>query len=78
MKDMVGNEYIVECEKSSTGFIETNIKSYSNKELVNEQVGRIFELMEYKKGNGMNESVRSFKQTENEDCNNIFKTTRKK
>lgn len=78
MKDMVGNEYIVECEKSSTGFIETNIKSYSNKELVNEQVGRIFELMDYKKGNGMNESVRSFKQTENEDCNNIFKTTRQK
>ena len=48
MKDAAGNEYIVECEKSSTGYIETNVTGYSNKELMNEQINRIQELMGYK------------------------------
>lgn len=46
-KDGYGNEYIVECEQNSMGVVETNIVGYQNKDLVNEQVDRMFELMHY-------------------------------
>jgi hypothetical protein len=76
MKDMVGNEYIVECQTSSTGYVETNIKGYSNKELMNEQIKRISELMNYKIGDNLNESVKTFRADKNKDFENMFNVTR--
>jgi len=52
MKDANDNEYIVECVKSeNTGFIETNVISYNNEKVMNEQVNRIQELFDYKTPN---------------------------
>lgn len=49
MNDKAGNEYVVECALSeSTGFIETNIVSYKNDKLMNEQIDRINQLFDYK------------------------------
>jgi putative N-acetylmannosamine-6-phosphate epimerase len=76
MKDMVGNEYIVECQTSSTGYVETNIKGYSNKELMNEQIKRISELMDYKAGNNLTESVKNFRADKDKDFENMFTVTR--
>jgi putative N-acetylmannosamine-6-phosphate epimerase len=76
MKDMAGNEYIVECQASSTGYIETNIKGYSNKELMTEQMKRISQLMNYKVGDNLNESVKSFRADKNNDFENMFTITR--
>lgn len=72
MKDMNGNEYIVECQASSTGYIETNIKGYSNKELMNEQIKRISELMGYKAGNNLTESVKCGRADNNKNFENMF------
>ena len=49
MQDVNGNEYLVECSKSeNSGFIEMNVVSHKNEKLMNEQVSRIEELMNYK------------------------------
>ena len=72
MKDMVGNEYIVECQTSSTGYVETNIKGYSNKELMNEQIKRISELMGYKAGNNLTESVKCGRADNDKNFENMF------
>ena len=72
MKDMNGNEYIVECQASSTGYIETNIKGYSNKELMNEQIKRISELMGYKAGDNLNESVKCGRADNDKNFENMF------
>ena len=49
MQDAYDNEYIVECSKSeNTGLIETNVISYKNDTVLNEQVNRIQELFNYK------------------------------
>ena len=49
MNDKAGNEYVVECTLSeSTGFIETNVVSYKNDKLMNEQIERINQLFDYK------------------------------
>ena len=72
MKDMNGNEYIVECQVSSTGYIETNIKGYSNKELMNEQIKRISELMGYKAGNNLTESVKCGRADNDKNFENMF------
>ena len=48
MEDAHNNEYIVECVQSkSTGTIETQVKSFKNKEMINEQMNRIQELFNY-------------------------------
>ena len=49
MNDKAGNEYVVECVLSeSTGFIETNVVSYKNDRVMNEQIERINQLFDYK------------------------------
>ena len=49
MQDAYDNEYLVECSKSeNTGLIETNVISYKNDTVLNEQVNRIQELFNYK------------------------------
>lgn len=78
MKDMNGNEYIVECQASSTGYIETNIKGYSNKELMNEQIKRISELMGYKAGDNLNESVKCGRADNDKNYENMFNIIRSK
>lgn len=72
MKDMNGNEYIVECQASSTGYIETNIKGYSNKELMNEQIKRISELMGYKTGDNLTETVKYNRADNDKNFENMF------
>lgn len=72
MKDMNGNEYIIECQESSTGYIETNIKGYSNKELMNEQIKRISELMGYKRGDNLTESVKQSRADNEKNFENMF------
>ena len=72
MKDMNGNEYVVECQASSTGYIETNIKGYSNKELMNEQIKRISELMGYKTGDNLTESVKQSRADNDKNFENMF------
>jgi hypothetical protein len=72
MKDMNGNEYVVECQASSTGYIETNIKGYSNKELMNEQIKRISELMGYKTGDNLTESVKYNRADNDKNFENMF------
>lgn len=48
MCDCKDNEYIVECVRSEkSGKIETNIISHSNKRVMNEQMNRIQELMNF-------------------------------
>lgn len=48
MFDKSGNEYVVECvECKSTGNVETNIIKHTNEKLMNEQVERIHQLMDY-------------------------------
>lgn len=76
MKDMIGNEYIVECEASSTGYIETNIKGYSNKEMMNEQINRISQLMNYKPGNNLTEANKKFRSDDSDEFGNMFKIAR--
>ena len=49
MIDKCDNEYIVECKKiEKTGNVEVNIVGHENKKAMNEQVNRMFELMDYK------------------------------
>lgn len=49
MKDAIGNEYIVECEKcEKNGLIEVNVVGYNNPKLLAEQKSRMEALMEYK------------------------------
>lgn len=48
MKDGHDNEYIVECSLSEkTGNIETNIVGFRNKTVMNEQMSRMMQLMNY-------------------------------
>ena len=52
MKDSVGNEYIVECQKSElAGIVETNIVGFKNDKVLSEQVQRIHELFGYETPN---------------------------
>ena len=79
MKDAVGNEYIVECEKSSTGYIETNVKGYNNKEIMNEQISRIEQLMNYTPGNNIASANKNFRINESKafsDMMNIARGTK--
>jgi hypothetical protein len=76
MKDMVGNEYIVECEKSSTGIIETNVTGFNNKEIMNEQVSRIQQLMEYTPGKSLYTDTREVRINENQNFSDMMNLTR--
>ena len=76
MKDAAGNEYIVECEKSSTGCIETNVTGFSNKELMNEQISRIQQLMGYTPGNNETADYREGRINENENFSDIMNLSR--
>lgn len=53
MKDAADNEYLVECVKSElTGIIETNVLSYSNERVLNEQLDRMNALFNYEGDKG--------------------------
>lgn len=69
MIDKVGNEYIVECVESKfNGNIETKIVDYKNKIKLNEELNRINELFDYKRGTTAGySSVKTQSQTINED-----------
>ena len=77
MKDAHDNEYVVECVKSEkTGFIETNIVSYNNKTLMNEQVNRIEELMGYETPNTYAPASSSVRLNENKGFQDIMDLSR--
>lgn len=69
MKDGYDNEYIVECSKSKTGYVETNIVNYNNQKVLNEQVNRIHELFDYKSSNNFGKA--SYSDRVNESANFI-------
>lgn len=75
MCDKFDNVYIVECVKSEkSGKIETNIISHSNKTLMNEQMSRIQDLINFKS----NVNERYNQVSENENFNEILKINRNK
>lgn len=78
MKDGYENEYLVECEKNEMGVIETNIVSYSNKNLMNEQVDRIFDLFLYNEKTQKDERNYHTNLNENEEFKNLMDTVRNK
>lgn len=48
VNDVAGNEYVLECTKSvKSGNVEVHIVSHKNEKLMNEQVERMHELMDY-------------------------------
>lgn len=78
MKDGFENEYLVECVKNVNGSVETNIVSYVNKNLVNEQVDRIFGLMTYDTKEEKNERNFHTKINESEQFQKLMNITRNK
>ena len=78
MKDGYDNEYIVECSKSKTGFIETNIVNYNNQSVLNEQVNRIQELFDYKSSNKFGKASYSDRVNESANFMDIMNNVRKK
>ena len=70
MCDKFDNVYIVECVKSeNTGKIETNIVSHTNKTMMNEQMKRMYDLIDFKS----NTNERYNQVSENENFKEIFK-----
>lgn len=79
MQDAYDNEYIVECSKSEkTGFIETNVVSYKNDTVLNEQVNRIQELFDYKSSTDFAPRSNSERINENKDFQDIMDLARGK
>lgn len=78
MKDGFENEYLVECVKNTANDIETNILSYNNKNLMNEQVNRIFGLMMYDTKEEKNERNYHTTLNESEQFKNLMDITRNK
>lgn len=79
MQDAYDNEYIVECSKSEkTGFIETNVVSYKNDTVLNEQVNRIQELFDYKSSADFAPRSNSERINENKDFQDIMDLARGK
>ena len=79
MQDAYDNEYIVECSKSeNTGLIETNVVSYKNDTVLNEQVSRIQELFDYKSSNDFVPRSSAERINENKDFQDIMDLARGK
>ena len=78
MQDAHNNEYIVECVESKlTGTIETQIKSFSNKEKVNEQMNRIQQLFDYNTKSTSGRNVKGTQLNEDTEFRNLMNMTRK-
>lgn len=72
--DADDTEYIVECSLSQrSGMVETNIVHKHNQRVMEEQVNRLFELMDYKSPKGQ---TRSEKLQENTMVGNLLNITR--
>ena len=79
MQDAYDNEYIVECSKSEkTGLIETNVISYKNDTVLNEQVSRIQELFDYKSSHDFAPRSNAERINENKDFQDIMDLARGK
>jgi hypothetical protein len=78
MKDGYENEYIVECAKNEMGVVETNIVSYDNKNIMNEQVDRIFNLFLYNDKKEQDERNYHTNLNENEEFKNLMDVVRNK
>ena len=76
MKDSVGNEYIVECEMNTVGSIETNVRGFSNKEIMNEQISRIQELMNYKSGDAFASDTKNTRIDEDKNFSEVMNLAR--
>lgn len=73
MKDAHNNEYIVECVASKTsGLIETQVKGFENKELVNEQMNRIQQLMNYDAKSTSGRNVKNAQLNESQEFRNVM------
>lgn len=78
MKDKIGNEYTILCEKNMNGNIETNIIGFNNKEIMNEQISRIEQLMNYTPGNYSAQANRDFHINENQNFQDMMNIARGK
>jgi hypothetical protein len=73
MKDAHNNEYIVECVASKTsGLVETQVKGFENKELVNEQMNRIQQLMNYNAKTTSGRNVKNAQLNESQEFRNVM------
>jgi hypothetical protein len=78
VNDAAGNEFIVECTLSKrSGMVEVNITGHKNEKLMNEQVSRIHELMDYSEKTNTSQSV-SEKLNEDAEFRKIMDLTRGK
>lgn len=81
MQDSHNNEYIVECVKSKeTGYLETNVISHSNKQVMNEQMNRIQQLFDYntKSTSGRNIKTSSARMDEQADIRKMIDKMKQK
>ena len=73
MQDAHNNEYIVECVQSQlTGTIETQVKSYVNKDKINEQMNRIQELFNYNTKTTGGRNVKNTQLNETQEFRNLM------
>ena len=78
MEDAHSNEYIVECVQSKlTGTIETQIKSFKNKEQINEQMNRIQQLFDYSVKSTSGRNARKTQLNETSEFRNLMDMARK-
>lgn len=79
MVDSSENEYLVECIKNEdTGLIETEVVSFRNQRLMNEQIERINQLFNYKHNTTSGRSTLKTNLNENEQFKNIMDKVRNK
>ena len=78
MQDAHNNEYIVECVESKlTGTIETQVKSFVNKQQMNEQMNRIQELFDYDRRSTGGRNARGSQLNEDAEFRNLMNMARK-
>ena len=78
MQDAHNNEYIVECVKSDlTGTIETQVKSYFNKEKLDEQMKRMQELFDYSNKATSCRNVKGTQLNEQDEFRNLMNIAKK-
>lgn len=79
MKDAVDNEYIVEWVKDDrTGFVESNIVSYENKRIFNEQMDKMKMLMGYNSADQGYRTTKDVRINENKNVGRFINEIKKK
>lgn len=72
MQDKTGDEYKIICEKNQNGNIETNIIGFDNKQMMTEQMARIYDLFNYKSKDYSGKNVKPLNEDENKTFNMLL------